>query len=166
MCRCTTRISPRARPQAGEFNGNVESGPVSPNNEVNTFDRAWEFSYKLQGVYQMPFGILTAANYEARSGYPWGRQVRFTGGRTITSITMNVEPIGTRRLPVSHQLDMRFEKTFNLNKGQKLAIRTNIFNILNLNTILNVTQLSGPNFNRPTSIMDPRIAELGFTYSF
>ena len=161
-----TDFTAGATTAAGEFNGNVESGPVSPNNEVNTFDRDWEYSYKLQGVYQMPFGILTSANYEARSGYPWGRQVRFTGGRTITSITMNVEPIGTRRLPVSHQLDMRFEKTFNLNKGQKLAVRTNIFNILNLNTVLNVTQLSGPNFNKPTSIMDPRIIELGFTYSF
>lgn len=149
-----------------EFNGNVESAMVTPNDEVNTKADVWEYGWKLSGVYQLPFGILTSGQYEARSGYPWARQVRFTGGRTITSITMNVEPIGARRLPVSNQLDMRFEKTFNLNKGQKLAVRTNIFNIINLNTVLNVTPLSGPNFNKPTSIMDPRIAELGFTYSF
>jgi hypothetical protein len=149
-----------------EFNGNVESAALTPNDEFNTADQNWEYTWKLSGVYQLPFGVLTSAQYEARSGYPWARQVRFTGGRTITSITMNVEPIGERRLPVSHQLDMRFEKTFNLNKGQKLAVRANIFNILNMNTVLNVTRLSGPSFNKPTSIMDPRITEIGFTYSF
>jgi hypothetical protein len=151
---------------AGEFNGNVESAAVTPNDEINTFNRAWEYGWKLSGVYQLPLGILTSGQYEARSGYPWARQVRFTGGSTITNITMNVEPIGSQRLPISHQLDMRFEKTFSLNKGQKLAVRANIFNILNLNTVLNVTTLSGPSFNKPTSIMDPRITELGFTYSF
>ena len=36
-------------------------------------------------------------------------------------------------------------------KGQKLALRANIFNILNHNTVLDVTQLSGPNFNHPTT---------------
>jgi hypothetical protein len=151
---------------AVEFNGNVESAAATPNDEINTSANVWEYGWKLSGVYQMPFGILTSAQYEARSGYPWARQVRFTGGRTITSIVMNVEPIGARRLPVSNQLDMRFEKTVGLPHGQKLAVRANIFNILNLNTVLNVTTQSGPSFNKPTSIMDPRITELGFTYSF
>jgi hypothetical protein len=149
-----------------EFNGNVESSAVTPNDEINTAADVWEYGWKLSGVYELPLGILTSGQYEARSGYPWARQVRFTGGRTITSIVMNVEPIGSRRLPVSHQFDMRFEKTFSLNKGQKFAVRANIFNILNLNTVLNVTAQSGPSFNKPTSIMDPRITEIGFSYSF
>ena len=40
------------------------------------------------------------------------------------------------------------------------------FNIINANTILNVTRLSGVNFNKPTSVMDPRIWEFSTTYSF
>jgi len=151
---------------SGEFNGNVESAPLNPNNEINAADRQWEYTWKLSGVYSLPFGVLTSANYEARSGYPWARQVQFTGGRTIPNIILNVEPIGSERLPISHQLDVRFEKTFSLNKGQKLAVRANIFNIMNLNTILDVTRLSGPNFGRPSSIMDARLTEIGFTYSF
>jgi hypothetical protein len=150
---------------SGEFNGNVESAPLNPNNEINTADRTWEYTWKLSGVYQLPFGVLTSANYEARSGYPWARQVRFTGS-TIPSITLNVEEIGTRRLPISNQLDVRFEKTVNLMRGHRVALRANIFNILNDNTVLDVTRLSGPNFNRPSSIMDPRVVEIGFTYSF
>jgi hypothetical protein len=161
-----TDLTAPASTASGEFNGNVESAPLNPNNEINVADRSWEYTYKLSGVYQAPFGIVTAANYEARSGYPWARQVRFTGGRTIPSITLNVEEIGARRLPVSNQLDVRFEKNVNMPHGQKAAIRANIFNILNDNTVLDVTRLSGPNFNKPSSIMDARIIELGFTYSF
>jgi hypothetical protein len=161
-----TDLTAPATTASGEFNGNVESAPLNPNNEINTADKQWEYTYKLSGVYQLPYGVLTSANYEARSGYPWARQVRFTAGRTIPSITMNVEEIGAQRLPVSNQLDVRFEKNFNLMKGQKLSLRANIFNILNDNTVLDVTRLSGPNFNRPSSIMDPRITEIGFTYSF
>ncbi len=161
-----TDLTAPASTAAGEFNGNVESAPLNPNNEINTSDRNWEYTWKLSGVYQAPLGIVTSANYEARSGYPWARQVRFTGGRTIPSITLNVEEIGARRLPISNQLDVRFEKNVKMPHGQKGAARLNIFNILNDNTVLDVTRLSGPNFNRPTSIMDPRLIELSFTYSF
>ena len=161
-----TDLTAPATTAAGEFNGNVESAPVTPNTEFNVADKEWEYTWKFSGVYQMPFGVLTSANYEGRSGYPWARQVRFTGGRTIPNVTLNVEPIGARRLPVSNQLDVRFEKTINMPANQKLALRANIFNILNSNTVLDVTRLSGPNFNRPSVIMDPRIVEIGFTYSF
>ncbi len=161
-----TDLTAPATTASGEFNGNVESAPLNPNNEINTADKEWEYTWKLSGVYVLPYGILTSANYEARSGYPWARQVQFTGGRTIPNITLNVDPIGTERLPISNQLDVRFEKTFTMPKAQKLAVRANIFNILNDNTILDVTRLSGPNFNRPSDVMAPRIAELGFTYSF
>jgi hypothetical protein len=150
----------------GEFNGNVESAPLTPNNEINTADRNWEYSAKLSGVYVFPLQILTAVNYEARSGYPWARQVRFTGGRTIPNIVLNVERIGSRRLPLSHQLDLRLEKSFNLAKGQKVAARINMFNALNANTILDVQRLSGPSFGLPTDIMPPRITEFSMTYSF
>jgi hypothetical protein len=61
---------------------------------------------------------------------------------------------------------VRFEKNFKLMKGQRLAVRANAFNIINANTVLDITRLSGPNFNKPTVIMDPRIWEFSTTYSF
>jgi hypothetical protein len=92
--------------------------------------------------------------------------VRFTGGRTIPNITLNVEPIGTRRLPHTNQLDIRVEKTFDLNAGQRLAVRMNVFNVLNANTVLNVRRLSSATFGLPIAIMPPRIAEFSTSYSF
>ena len=149
-----------------EFNSNVESGPLNPNAEINTLDREWERSAKLSGVYMFPHQIMASANFEHRSGYPWARQVRFTGGQTIPNITLNVEPIGTRRLPSSNQLDVRVEKTFNLANRHKLAVRMNIFNALNANEVLTVSRISGPTFGLPTAITPPRIAEFSMSYNF
>jgi hypothetical protein len=159
-------ISSNPLTAGSEFNGNVESGPLNPNAEINANEDGWEASTKLSGVYRFPFDVLTSVNYERRSGYFWARNVRFTGGKTIPNITLNVEPIGARQLPPSNQLDVRFEKNFKLMKGQRLAVRANAFNIINANTVLDITRLSGPNFNKPTVIMDPRIWEFSTTYSF
>ena len=153
-------------PTGSEFNGNVESGPLNPNGEINSLDNGWESSTKLSGVYRFPYSIMFSGNYELRSGYPWARSVRFTGGRTIPNITVNVEPVGSRQLPDSSQLDLRVEKTFDLPKAQRFAVRANVFNALNANTTIEVTRLSGPNFLKPTEIMSARIWEFSMTYSF
>jgi len=149
-----------------EFNGNVESGPMNPNAEINTHEHGWESSTKVSGVYRFPFDIMASGQLETRSGYFWARTVRFTGGRTIPNITINVEPFDARQLPNSTQVDLRIEKTFNLMKNQRFAVRANAFNVMNSNTVLDITKLSGPNFNKPTVIMEPRIMEFSMTYSF
>jgi len=159
-------ISPSPTTAGGEFNGNVESGALNPNAEIFALDEGWESSGKLSGVYRFPFDLLTSVNFERRSGYYWARTVRFTGGKTIPNITIPVETIGSRQLPASNQFDVRFEKSFKLNKGQRVAVRTNVFNIINANTILDVNRLSGVNFLKPTVVMDPRIWEFSMTYSF
>jgi carboxypeptidase family protein len=159
-------IAPNTTTAGAEFNGNVESGALNPNAEIFAVDEGWESSGKLSGVYRFPFDVLTSVNFERRSGYYWARTVRFTGGKTIPNITIPVEKIGSRQLPPSNQFDVRFEKSFKLNKGQRVAVRANAFNIINANTVLDVTRLSSVNFGKPTVIMDPRIWEFSATYSF
>jgi hypothetical protein len=107
-----------------------------------------------------------SANFEHRSGDPWARQVSFTGGATIPSIRLRVEPVGARRLANLNILHMRVEKSFQLVQGQRVALQANVYNVLNINKELGVTPLSGPNFLIPTAITPPRIAEVGITYSF
>jgi hypothetical protein len=163
----TRRNVPIAAGQAGsEFSANVDSGAMNPNSEINTADRNWEWTAKLSGVYILPYQVMLSANLEHRSGLLWARQVRFTGGRTIPNITLNVEPLGTRRLPNTNQVDVRVEKAFNLNARQKVAVRMNVFNALNADTVLNVRRLSASNFALPTEILPPRVVEFGMTYSF
>jgi hypothetical protein len=156
-------------PSGSEFNSNVVSGDLNPNAEINTADREWEWLGKVSGAYMFPARVMASANFEHRGGYPWARQVRFSGangGRTITSITLNAEPVGTRRLPNTNQLDLRLEKTFTLRAGQKIGLQMNVFNVLNSNGILSVVRISGATFMRPTAILPPRIAEFSVSYSF
>jgi hypothetical protein len=149
-----------------EFNSNVMAGDLNPNAQINTSDRNWEQAGKVTGVYMLPFDVMFAVDDEYRGGYPWARQVLFTGGTTIPSITLNVEPIGTRRFPGTNQLDLRLEKSFKLPHGQKVSARVNVFNAFNANTVTDMIRLSGPNFMLPTSIMAPRLVEIGGAFQF
>jgi hypothetical protein len=154
---------------AGGTGQNVHSGDFHPNAEINTAARYWDWDAKVSGVYIFPGQISVSAQLLHEAGTPFAREVLFRGGRTIPSITLNVEPIGTRRLENVNQLDLRVEKSFAVRERQKLAVRMNIYNALNTNTVLNVVRQSGPNFLRPTGnvpIMPPRIAEFSMSYTF
>lgn len=148
--------------------GNNPPLAFNPNAEINIADNTWEWEAKVSGAYLFPFDITGAANYQNISGTAFARQVAFTTGgtSTIPSLTANVVPIGTYRLPALNLLDLRIEKAFRLPAGQRAVVRLNIYNSLNANTTLTVQQLSGAAFLQPTSILPPRLFELGATYSF
>jgi hypothetical protein len=118
------------------------------------------------GACIFPYDVQVSANFEHRSGDAWARQVSFTGGQTIPQIRLRVEPIGTRRLPNLNIMNLRVQKSFFVRNNHKVGLQANVYNVLNINEPLGVTPLSGPNFDIPTSITPPRIAEMGLTYSF
>ena len=47
-----------------------------------------------------------------------------------------------------------------------MALRLNLYNALNINTVLRATQLSGSSFLKPRTIAPPRVAELSASYTF
>jgi hypothetical protein len=85
---------------------------------------------------------------------------------TIPDIELNVEPIGSQRLPSINNLTFRVEKGFRLKQAHKLAVRLNIYNALNANSALEVRTQAGDEFLRPRDIMPPRLAEISASYSF
>jgi outer membrane receptor protein involved in Fe transport len=137
-----------------------------PNAEINSKMNLREWQGRLDGAYILPHDMLVSANFEHRSGAPYARTVSFTGGTQIPSQVVRVEPIGTRRLPNINLLHMRFEKSLRMARGQKVALRVNVFNVTNINTEQSVTQLSGANFLRPAGVIPPRIVEFGVNYTF
>jgi hypothetical protein len=151
---------------SGGFLPEVEAAPFNPNAEINQADRTWEWQSKISGAYVWPADVMLSANFEHRSGIAWARQVLFTGGATIPSIVLNVEPIGTRRMPNVNLLDLRVQKTFRLGRERRAMARINLYNVLNHNSVTALTMRSGPNFLRPTEILSPRILEFGLSYTF
>ena len=77
------------------------------------------FSFRLSGLYELPFGIQMSGTFQHQKGFPELTQVS-VGSNTValtqgtTSVT--VEPRGTTRLPDLNQLDMSFRKVFRVGR--------------------------------------------------
>jgi hypothetical protein len=146
--------------------GLTTGAPYNPNGEINNTDDTWEWDAKVAGSYQLPLDIRFGANYQHRSGRAYARTALFSGGRTIPSIVLNVEPYGTRRMPNINLVDLRGEKSFRLWRGQRLTARFNLYNVLNASTVTALNTRSGSTFLRPSAILQPRTAELSATFDF
>ena len=110
--------------------------------------------------------MTVGANFDHQSGDAFARQVQLEGGFTIPDIELNAEPIGTRRIPTLNLLTLRVEKNFRFRTSQRVGVRFDVYNMLNVNTALEVEPISGDRFLRPGEIAPPRVAEFGVTYSF
>ena len=143
-------------------------GFFNPNAEINSADHTWDWDGKLTGTYIFPADVVVSGNFQHTSGDPFARQVRFTGGETIPSFVMTVEPIGTHRRPNLNLLQLKVEKRFALPGAgaQTATVTLNLYNALNANTATGLQNRSGESFLRPRSIMPPRLAELGVSYRF
>jgi hypothetical protein len=140
--------------------------PYNPNAEIFAANRTWEWIGKISGAYTFPHAIIASANYEHRSGDPGARQVLFRGRRQIPSILLNVEPIGTFRLPSTNLVDLGVAKRLSLRAGHTLEVRAEVFNALNINTTRAWNLRSGASYLVPSLIVSPRIAQFGVSYGF
>ena len=139
----------------------------NPNVEINNSDRTWEWIWKISGTYVLPAQVSVSANFNHERGAPQARQVLFRGGRQIPTMVLNVEPLGSIRLPNTNIVDFRVDKSFRLpTSGHRVALRLNLYNALNASTVLSRTLRSGSAYLRPTSIVRPRIVEVGAQYTF
>ena len=138
----------------------------NPNAEINTANNTWEWGAKASGTYVFPMDIATSAFVNHVSGAPQARTVLFTGGRQIPSLLVNVEPIGTLRLPSTTTMDLRVEKSLSFGAARKLTVRASIYNMLNANTVTARTVQSGANYLRATAFIPPRFVEFGASFNY
>jgi outer membrane receptor protein involved in Fe transport len=143
----------------------VESA-YTPNNDINVADHTWEWSGKASAAYMMPRGVTVSVNYDHRSGMPFARQVLLRGGKQVTSLVVNAEPVGSLRLPNLNLVDFRAEKSFKMSGTQRVIARVNLYNVLNASSVTAWSVRSGPTYLTPTAIVPPRIVEFAASYSF
>jgi len=147
--------------------GCVDLTTYEPNAEIFAANKTWEYLTRISGYYLLPYGLSAAVNYENRSGTRWARTQTFANVPEIGTINLRVEPIGSRHLPNTNLVNLRFEKALRgLAAGHKLSVRANMYNALNANTRLTVQQNTGPAFGNVLTYMPPRIIEFGLVYSY
>ena len=139
---------------------------LEPNQEINTGDKSTQKTFRMSGLYRLPYGVAVSMNYNSESGAPQSRQVLARGGTTIPTFVLNTDPLGTIQLPTTQYVDLRIDKSFRLVGAQRMSVRVNFFNLLNANTIQTWNQRAGATFQFPTLVLRPRLMEFGVNYTF
>jgi carboxypeptidase family protein len=137
--------------------------PLTPNDLINTGDggrhefRMW--SARAYGTYEGPWGLRITPFLRHQSGQPYGRTFVVTN-LNLGSLRVLAEPIGTRRMDHVTLVDLRIEKAFVLGPNRRVAGFVDGFNLFNANAEQTVNW-SSAGFQRPLSIVPPRIARIG-----
>ena len=140
--------------------------PTTPNEEFFPKNETWDTTFRAAGSYVAGWGIVASGLYEYQSGPAQARDVLYrTGLRQLSSLTLRMEPIGAYRLPAVKLLSARVAKQLRFG-AQRMTIQFDLFNALNANDATAITTRSGPNYERITAILPPRVARLGVTYTF
>jgi hypothetical protein len=137
---------------------------------------------KVTGTYILPvFDIGLAGNLNAQSGVPITRQVsvaQTVGGNS----TVNVEPLGSFRLPRRIAADLRLFKTARFG-ARSLEMSVDLHNVTNANTVWDARTLSGtiglrqdgnptgaintvPQFGSPAQVYGPRNIRFNAAFRF
>ena len=162
---------------------------TNPNNFINaegpvtgqTGDRPHQF--KVTGTYILPYyDIGLGGNLNTQSGAVITRQTntaQTVGGNT----SVNVEPLGSYRLPTRTAADLRVFKTVHFGGARTLEMSVDFHNITNTNTYWDARVLGGtinlrqngdpagaintvPQFGSPSQVYGPRNIRFNVAYRF
>jgi len=142
--------------------------PVTPNDEINTTDGRHEYSrqnFKLSGTVQAPWGINISPMLRYQQGFPFGRTFA-ASGFFVGNVRILAEPMGTRRQDAIVITDLRLEKEVTFGKARKLSVFFDLYNMFNGNPAQNLQWSSGTAFDRPLSVVPPRLGRIGAKIAF
>ena len=160
------------RQDHGDIYATLATGDL--NNPNFTFRRGLvgndvPYSYRMSGVYELPYQISSAATAQYYKGFPEMTTVSVGeqhGHAHAGHAGLTVEPRGTTRLPAVTSLDVSVRKTLEVIGTTSIEPRVDFYNLTNAATILGrVTQL-GPTYGRVSSIQRGRLIKLGLSMEF
>ena len=144
-----------------------EGFPDNPN-EPGVQDRSY-WSWKLSGMFDAPYGIRITPVVRHQAGDNYAREISVSSAVArrfglIYSGTIYAEPADTRREDNIWVFDTRIEKTVAFTDRLRTRLFLDVFNILNSSAAETITRSTGRNFLRPSTILAPRTARLGFRF--
>jgi len=147
--------------------------PVTPNDQINTNDGRQDYSrqtIKLNGTWNSPWwGVTFSPMLRYQQGFPFGRT--FAQTLSYGSVRILAEPFGTRRQDDIVITDLRIEKTVLFPTRRDVSVFFDVYNMFNANPAQNAQWSSGTTaglvtFNRPLSVVPPRLARIGVKLNF
>jgi hypothetical protein len=142
--------------------------PVSPQDLINTEPdgqvKYTDWSVKLNGTYQAPWGFKISPMLRLQAGQNWGRT--FSATLNYGTVRIAAEPLDTNRQRDIAVTDIRIEKQMSFGSSLKVGPFFDVYNMFNTNAEQNITWASGASFLRPTAIVPPRVARIGAKVSW
>jgi len=158
---------------SADFADSSNNIPVTPNAQYYNWQiPTWHHSIRVSGSANLPLGMKVSSTYDAQSGEPYSRSAQMANALG-TTVTVQVE--GRAGYYEWVRLwDNRVAKTFKIREHQSLEAMFDLYNTLNVNTVLSQTNTNGPNYLKPTQgggfasspILPPRIFKLGARFRF
>jgi hypothetical protein len=134
------------------------------------FDIPLRSSFKLAGNFNLPYEIRLGANFQTTPGAERSITYQVTRAQvptlTQTSVNVTLNEPGTLYNDRVNQLDLTISRTFRVNGNVQIRPEVGVFNALNANPVLTITNTWGPALGRVNSILDPRLVRLGLTMRF
>lgn len=153
----------------------TNADPQNPNEDrYNWQFPKWNYGIKINGTYDLPFGISVASTYNAQSGEYFGRSAQMRNA--LNSLVTIVVDGNAGRYDWVRLWDNRFTRTFGLGSGKTFQVSLDIYNTLNASTVLSQVNINGPDYLKPSAgstsaataqaILPPRILRLGARFTF
>jgi hypothetical protein len=137
--------------------------PSNPNGLFDAQYTRWDF--KVTGTYDGPWGVRFSPVFRHQAGPAFGRTVSVSSTNPVlATTTVLVEPYDARRQDNINILDLRVEKSITLRAPMRVRLFMDLFNILNSHAAETITTATGANFLRPSAIVAPRVARVGFRF--
>jgi hypothetical protein len=141
--------------------------PQNPN-QPGVDDRStWNF--KASGSYDAPWGIRLSPVIRHQSGLNFARTVTISvpGGSPFSaSGTHYLEPSNSNREDNIWVFDVRAEKQVSFGSRVRLRLMFDAFNLTNSYASETISRATGPQYLKPSAILAPRTARVGFRFIF
>jgi hypothetical protein len=150
-------------PLGGDLNN-----PNSGNFRYGILGNDVPWSYRLSGVYDLPYQISASATWQFNKGFPETNTVSVantTVALTQGTTTVWVAPRGNTRLPNVAQLDTSLRKIWR-HGGRTIEPRLDMYNLTNQASIIGRVTQFGPNYGRVSSTQRGRLVKLGLSVEF
>jgi hypothetical protein len=143
------------------------NGPqLSPNNPGVEDRTLWNL--KATASYDAPYGIRLSPVLRHQSGPNYARTLTIPSATGLItsngSTTAYVEPMNANREDNIWVFDIRAEKTVNFTDRIRTRLFFDLFNITNSHASETISRATGTGYQRPSAILAPRTARLGFRF--
>jgi hypothetical protein len=143
--------------------------PKHPNNPGAEDTTLWNFKAAIS--YDAPYGIRLSPVLRHQSGVNYARTLTITAPTGLIATASGTggniayaEPMNANREDNIWVFDLRAEKTIDITANVKLRGFLDLFNLSNSHASETISRATGLGFQKPSAILAPRTARVGFRF--